>query len=313
MNAYVLSVATLISIYAILAVSLSFLIGHLGIFSLAHAALFGVGGYAAAILTVKMGWPFLPSLIAAVFFTGLAGAILAIPSLRVSGDYFIMASFALQIVFESIFANWTEVTGGTGGIPGVLRPAIGRLDFSSDEAFLVLTSSVAILVILVSVWLVRSPYGRMLHVIRDDEVVAAILGKAVRSTKVMVTVFSGALAGLAGVFFGEYLMYLSPDSFGVATSISIITMVVMGGMTSVVGSAVGAVVIVLLPQFLQQIDLAQSIAGPLEQVLFGLLLIILMYVRPQGLFGQSLRTKGPRRPPVSTELDKSDAEVVTDA
>jgi branched-chain amino acid transport system permease protein len=300
MNEYFLSVATLIAIYAILSVSLSLLVGHTGIFSMAHAALFGVGAYTYAVLTVQFGWGPGPALLVAVLLAALAGAVMAVPSLRVSGDYFLVASFALQVVAGSVFENWTSVTGGTGGIPGILRPTMGPLDFGDGGAFLGLCVVVALLVTAVSLWLVRSPYGRMLHVVRDDEVVAATLGKPVRFAKVSVTVLSGAFAGLAGVLYAQYLLYLSPGTFEVATSVSIITMVVLGGMTSVLGSVIGAAVIVLIPQGLRELDIASSAAGPLEQVLFGLLLIVLMFVRPQGLLG------GRRRPPAAKD-DLGDA------
>ncbi len=301
MNDYVLSIATLIAIYAILSVSLSLLVGHTGIFSMAHAALFGVGAYTYAVLTVQLGWGPGPALVVALLLAALAGAVMAIPSLRVSGDYFLVASFALQVVAGSVFHNWTSVTGGTGGIPGIERPTIGPLDFGENGPFLGLAVVIAAAVAAVSLWLVRSPYGRMLHVVRDDEVVAATLGKPVRFTKVSVTVLSGAFAGLAGVLYAQYLLYLSPGTFEVATSVSIITMVVLGGMTSVVGSLIGAAVIVLIPQGLRQLDIASSAAGPLEQVLFGLLLILLMFVRPQGLLG------GPRRRPTPQTGDVGDA------
>lgn len=294
MSPYLLSVCTLIAIYSILSVGLGLLVGHTGIFSMAHAALFGVGAYTSAALTVKAGWGVLPALAAAVALAAVAGAVMAVPSLRVSGDYFIVASFALQVVASSVFHNWHSVTGGTGGIPGVLRPVVGGMDFSSDEAFLGLCVAVALVVIGVSAWLVRSPYGRMLHVVRDDELVAATLGKPVRLTKMSVTVLAGAFAGLAGVLYADYLMYLSPDAFEVAASVSIITMVVVGGMTSVPGTVIGAAVIVLLPEGLKELNLADSVAGPLQQVLFGLLLIALMFLRPQGLLGQPLRVKASR-------------------
>ncbi len=309
MNTYFLSIATLIAIYAILSVSLSLLVGHTGIFSMAHAALFGVGAYTYAVLTVQLGWGPGPALVVALLLAALAGAVMAIPSLRVSGDYFLVASFALQVVAGSVFHNWTSVTGGTGGIPGIERPTLGPLDFGENGPFLALAVVIAAAVAGVSLWLVCSPYGRMLHVVRDDEVVAATLGKPVRFAKVSVTVLSGAFAGLAGVLYAQYLLYLSPGTFEVATSVSIITMVVLGGMTSVLGSLIGAAVIVLIPQGLRQLDIASSAAGPLEQVLFGLLLILLMFVRPQGLLGGSRRRPTPKKDDVGDAAEGAPVHV----
>lgn len=301
MSSYLLSLLMSVAIFAILSVSLSFLIGHLGIFSMAHAALFGVGAYTSAYLTVMHGWSYLPATLAAVVVTGLGGVVMAVPTLRVSGDYFIVASFALQVVASSIFGNWSAVTGGTGGIPGILRPNVAGVDLFEDNAFLTYSAVITVVVAGLSYWLVRSPYGRMMHTIRDDEVVAVTMGKPVRTTKVAVTVLAAAFAGLAGVVYGQYLMYISPGSFDVSTSVSIITMVVVGGMTSIGGAVIGAAIIVAIPQVLDQLNLAQSVAGPLQQILFGVLLIVIMFVRPGGMFADRPRKRrrsgsGPGQP-----------------
>lgn len=300
MSPYILSLLTSMAIFAILSVSLSLLIGHLGIFSMAHAALFGAGAYTFAFLTVHQGRSALIATAIAVVVTALAGAVMAVPSLRVVGEYFIVASFALQIVASSIFANWTSVTGGTGGVPGIVRPVVGPLDLFADEPFLIYSLLVMLVVAGLAIWLVRSPYGRMMHAIRDDEVVAATMGKPVRTTKMLVIVLAGAFAGLAGVVYGQYLMFISPGAFEVGTSVSIITMVVVGGMTSVVGALVGAGIIVLIPQLLQQLNLPESVAGPIEQVLFGLLLVLIMFTRPQGLLADKPHARKRRAAPASS-------------
>jgi branched-chain amino acid transport system permease protein len=313
MSPYTLSILISIAIFAVLSVSLSLLIGHLGIFSMAHAALFGVGAYTFAYLTVDRGWSALAGTAAAMVLTAAAGGLMAIPSLRVAGDYFIVASFALQVVASSVFTGWTSVTGGTSGVPGLLRPVFGPVDLFTDEPFLVYSLIVLLVVVALALWLVRSPYGRMMHAIRDDELVAATMGKPVRSTKLLVTVLAGAFAGLGGVVYGQYLMYISPGSFEVGTSVSIITMVVVGGMTSIVGAVLGAAVIVLIPQLLQQVDLAQSVAGPLEQVLFGVLLVVLMFTRPQGLVADRPRARRRSTPSTTVSVDPDVTPEVSNA
>lgn len=290
-----ISLLTSIAIFGILSVSLGLLTGHLGIFSMAHAALFGMGAYTYAFLTVKMGLGFISALVVALIVASLAGAVMAVPSLRVSGDYFLVASFALQVVATSVFENWTDVTGGTAGIPGILRPEFGPLKFFTDGSFLILCLIVLALITGLTWFIVHSPYGRMLHAIRDDETVAATMGKPIAQPKVTVTMVSGAFAELAGVLYGQYLMYLSTGSFEVATSITIVTMVVIGGMTSVFGTLVGAAIILLIPEALKLINLPVAVAGPLEQVFFGLLLVVLMFVRPQGIFGELPHSRSGRR------------------
>lgn len=295
-----LSLVTSIAIFGILSVSLGLLTGHLGIFSMAHAALFGIGAYTSAFLTVKVGWDFIPALCMAMVITALAGAVMAVPSLRVSGDYFLVASFALQVVATSLFENWTDVTGGTAGVPGILRPELGPVKFYTDGSFLALCLVVLALITGFIWFLVHSPYGRMLHVIRDDETVAATMGKPIAASKVIVTMVSGAFAGIAGVLYGQYLMYISPASFEVHVSVTIVTMIVIGGMTSVFGTVVGAAIILLIPEALKLVHLPTSVAGPLEQVFFGVLLVVLMFFRPQGIFGELPRG---RKQKVGTQPD----------
>lgn len=289
------SILILIGIFGILSVSLGLITGHLGIFSMAHAALFGVGAYTYAYLTVEHGISWVVAALTAMVLAAAAGGVMAVPSLRVSGDYFLVASFALQVVATSVFESWTSVTRGTAGIPGILRPMIGPVDLFDDRRFVFVVLAAALLVTGLTWFIVRSPYGRMMHVIRDDETVAATMGKPIALTKVAMTMLSGAMAGFAGVLYGQYLMYISPASFEVHTSVTIVTMIVIGGMTSVPGTLVGAAIILLIPEALRYMQLSPDVAGPLQQVLFGVLLVVLMFLRPQGLFGERISTMARRR------------------
>jgi branched-chain amino acid transport system permease protein len=275
----------LIFIYAMLAVSLSLLLGHTGIFSMAHAALFGIGAYTYAVLTVNYTWGLVPAGLTAVLACALASALIAAPSLRVSGDYFVVASLGMQIVVADVIENWDDVTGGPAGLPGITRPIIAGVDFTSDESFLLLVGIVSCLTVALCAWVVRSPFGRTLHAIRDDELAAAAMGTRTRSAKIRAATFSGAVAGLAGVFYAQYLFFLSPSTFVLATSITIITMMVIGGMYTVVGSALGAAVILALPEILNELEMEASTAAAVQQMVFGAVLMAFMFVRPQGLFG----------------------------
>ncbi|MBX5469693.1 MAG: branched-chain amino acid ABC transporter permease [Thermoleophilaceae bacterium] len=275
----------LIFIYAMLAVSLSLLLGHTGVFSMAHAALFGVGAYTYGVLTVKHGVPLLLACLAAVVACALVSALIAAPSLRVSGDYFVVASLGAQVVISDVLSNWDGVTGGPAGLPGILRPVIAGVDFSSDDSFLLLVAVISCLTVAVCAWVVRSPFGRTLHALRDDELAAAAMGKPTRRVKIIVATFAGGVAGLAGVLYSQYFFFLSPDTFVLSNSITVITMVVIGGMYTVTGSALGAAVILLLPELLKELDLEPSTAAALQQMIFGALLIAFMFVRPRGIFG----------------------------
>lgn len=294
MSPVVISLLTSIAIFGILAVSLGLLSGHLGIFSMAHAALFGIGSYTFAFLTVKVGVDPILSGAVAIGIAGLGGLVMAIPALRVTGDYFLVASFAMQVVASSVFDNWNAVTGGTTGIPGILRPSFGSVTFFNNQSFLSICIVVLVLVTALTWFIVRSPFGRMLHVIRDDEVVAATLGKPIVKSKLVVTLVSGMFAGVAGILYAQYLQYISPGSFEVGTSVAIITMIIVGGMTSVVGTVVGAAIITLIPEAFKLLSLPPTLAGPLQQVFFGSLIIVLMFVRPQGIFGERVNRRRVR-------------------
>lgn len=308
---YIISIATLILIYAMLAASLSLLVGHTGIFSLAHAALFGTGAYTAAILTVTYGWNFVPAFGAAIIVSAALSAAMSIPSLRVSGDYFIVASLAMQTILGSIATNWQQVTGGPAGLPGLYRPVLGPINLGGNAAYLVFVLLVATTAIALCIWLVRSPFGRMLHAVRDDELVAATLGKPVRRAKILVTIFSGAIAGVAGVLYAHYLLYINPSSFILATSILVMTMVIIGGMNSIIGTVVGAGLIILLPEALRALALPAAVAASLQQIIFGALLILFMFLRPQGLLGGQWSVPGTkilgRRSQKTEETDAIDA------
>lgn len=286
----------LILIYAMLSVSLSMLLGHTGVFSMAHAALFGVGAYTFGVLTVHYDWSLLPAALAAVILCALVSALIAAPSLRISGDYFVVASLGIQVVVSDVITNWDSVTGGPAGLPGVIRPVIAGVDFSSDEGFLALVAIVSCLTIALCAWVVRSPFGRTLHAIRDDELAAAAMGKRPRSAKILVAIFAGAVAGVAGILYAQYLLFLSPDTFVLATSITIITMTVIGGMYTVGGSALGAAVIIALPEAFKELDLAPATTAAIQQMLFGALLMAFMFVRPQGIFGGVGRSISRLRP-----------------
>lgn len=275
----------LIFIYAMLSVSLSMLLGHTGVFSMAHAALFGVGAYTYAVLTVNYGWTLLPAGVAAIVACALVSALIAAPSLRISGDYFVVASLGIQVVVSDVISNWDAVTGGPGGLPGVVRPVIAGIDFGSDESFLALVAVIACLTIAVCARVTLSPFGRTLHAIRDDELAAAAMGKRTRRAKIIVATFAGGVAGFAGILYAQYLFFLSPDTFVLATSITIITMTVIGGMYTVVGSALGAAVIIALPELFKEFNLDPATSAAIQQMLFGALLMAFMFVRPQGLFG----------------------------
>ena len=283
---YLLHIVILIGIYIILSVSVNLIAGYTGLLSIAHAAFYGVGAYVAALMALNVHSPFLVNLLCAVILSGLLGALVGIPSLRIRDDYFVIATFAFQVITFSVLNNWVSFTSGPMGLPGIPRPAIFGLEISSHVGFLMLVGCLCAFTLWVTRRIVRSPFGRVLKSIREDEVFAQAAGKNVAAYKVTVFVIGAGLAAIAGVMYAYYISFIDPTSFTVMESIFILSIVIIGGAGSLWGPVVGAVLLVTLPEALRFVGLPSSIAANIRQILYGGLLVAFMMWRPQGLMGE---------------------------
>jgi branched-chain amino acid transport system permease protein len=283
---YLLHILILICIYIILAVSLNLLVGYTGILSIAHAAFYGIGAYVAALMALRLETPFLLNLVLAIIAAGTFGAIVGIPSLRLRDDYFIIATFAFQIIIFSILNNLVSFTGGPLGLPGIPQPEIFGLTISTHIEFLILVGILAGLVYLSANRIVKSPFGRLLKAIREDEVFTQAAGRNVASAKVKIFIISASLASIAGVIYATYITYIDPTSFTLMESIFIISIVIIGGAANLKGSILGAAFLVALPELLRFIGLPSSVAANIRQILYGVMLVIMMIWRPQGFLGE---------------------------
>ena len=283
---YLLHIAILIGMYLILSVSLNLVAGYTGLLSIAHAALFGIGAYTAALLSLKLNMPFLLSALLAMCSSTVLGILLALPSLRVRDEYFVMASLAFQVVIFRVLNNCVSVTGGPMGLPGIPTPDILGWEVSSRPSFLLLAAAASALALFVSWRIVSSPLGRVLKTIREDEALAATAGKNVAAAKVVVFAVAACMAGLAGVLFAYYISYIDPTSFSLMESIFILSIVIIGGAGSLWGSVVGVCVLVTLPELLRFLGMPSPVAANVRQIIYGAALIAMMLWRPQGLLGE---------------------------
>ncbi|OGP57633.1 MAG: branched-chain amino acid ABC transporter permease [Deltaproteobacteria bacterium RBG_13_61_14] len=259
---------------------------------MAHAAFYGVGAYVAALMALKLGTPFLANVICAIVLAGLFGALVGMPSLRIRDDYFVIATFAFQVITFSVLNNWVSFTSGPMGLPGIPQPNIFGLQVSSHWQFLILVGICAVIVFLVARRIVESPFGRVLKAIREDEVFALAAGKNVAAYKVLVFVIGAAMASVAGSLYASYITYIDPTSFTVMESIFIISIVIIGGAGNLWGSVLGATVLVILPEALRFIGLPSSVAANVRQIIYGALLVAFMMWRPQGFLGEYAFKKG---------------------
>lgn len=286
MWAYVINLAVLISINAILAVTLNFILGYAGIFSMAHAMFFGVGAYTATFVAMKLGGGFLPATAAGMAVAALISLALALPALRVRGEYFVAASLGLQMLAITVFTEWKSVTGGIGGLTNIPPARFFGFELSQPEHYLILSLICLALVLLIIRALVRSSFGRSLKAIRDDETAAWAYGKNVAVIKTTAVVLSSALAAVAGSLYAFYLSFINVESFVLETSIQLMAMVIIGGTATLVGPLIGTVLILLLPAALSYLPyLPVTEIGSIQQIAYGLAMVLLMIYRPGGIWG----------------------------
>ena len=284
MELYAAGILVSVSIFAILAASLDLLIGFTGLFTIAQAAVFGAGAYASGLAAQLLGAGFWGGMAAAAIAGAAISFVVAAPALRVTGDYLVLASFAVQVVLSGLFLN-LEITGGPGGLRRVPRPEVFGFRIESPAEYLPLYAAIALLLLLLARRLVRSPFGLILAGVREDELLAQALGKPVGWSKVKVFVVAGMMAGIAGSMYAHYFTFVGPDSFDVNVSIFVLSMVLVGGMGTLWGPVLGAGLLIVLPEMLRFLPFAGATLGPLRQIAYSAVLVAFCFLRPSGLIG----------------------------
>ncbi len=287
MTAYLAHFLVMVGIYSILALSLNLLIGYSGIFSLAHAAIYGIGAYASALAALKLGLGFWGGMVVAASVGAFASALVAIPSLRVAGDYYVVASFGLQVVLLAVFMNWTDLTNGHAGLPGIPRPNLFGWVIDQPLEYVFLATAFAVLTWAICRRLTGSAFGRVLQAIRDDEIAALAMGKNVVLVKIVIACISSALGAMAGSLYAHYITYINPSSFALHESIFIATLVILGGSERLAGPVVGAFLLLAIPELLKFLAIPDAVAAPMRQIIYGALLVLFMLIRPEGILGRA--------------------------
>ncbi len=282
---YLLHIMVISGIYIILTLSLNLIVGYTGLPALGHAAFSCIGAYTSSLLALNMGVsPWIGLLIGACV-AALSGIVVGYPAVRLKGDYLALATFGLGVIVYSIAKNWVSLTRGPMGLPGIPQFSVFGLQLSEIWVYLILVGVFVAFTIFVINRIVNSPFGRVLRSIREDEIASQALGKNTNKYKLIVFIIGAFFAGIAGSLYAHYITFIDPSSFTVMESITILLMVIFGGMGSISGSIVGAVVLVVFPELLRFLGMPSSIAAPMRQMIYGLLLIVLMLKRPQGIMG----------------------------
>lgn len=286
---YLLHIGIMLCIYIILVLSTNLTVGMANLLTMCQAAFYGIGAYIGTYFLMKFNLPFVVIALLVMLATGLTSLLVSYASVKLKGDYFILATLGFQMIIYTILYNWVSVTRGPYGIPGI--PSIklfGVWSLDGIYAYFFLALVLAVIVALIFNRLQRSPFGRMLKAIRTDELSAKALGRNTVRLKAWAFFLSAAFAGVAGLIYASYVSYIDPTSFTLDESIFIITALFIGGIGSRVwGPIAGAAVVVILPELLRFVGLPDAVAANLRQVIYGLVLIVLMFVRPQGLLGDA--------------------------
>lgn len=292
---YVLHVLVIAGVYVILAESLNLVVGFAGIPAMGHAAFSCIGAYTSALLALNWGVSPFAGMLAGAVAGGVLGLVVAYPALRLKGDYLALATFGAGVIVYNVAKNWMGLTRGPMGLPGIppFRAELvshgvvsWRVELSQTWQYLILVVVVAALVVWACRNITRSVFGRELTSVREDETAAIALGKNTARLKLTVFVAGAFFAGIAGSLYAHYITFIDPSSFTTMESITILLMVIFGGMGSIAGSVVGAVLLVVIPELLRFVGLPSSVAAPLRQMMYGLLLVLLMLWRPQGILGK---------------------------
>jgi branched-chain amino acid transport system permease protein len=283
---YFLHLYIIIIIYILLSLGLNLLIGYTGLVSLCHAAFFGLGAYTSTLLMMKVGLPFIVALPSCILITALFSLLLSLPSIKLRGDFFVLTTFAFQIIFYDIIYNWSSLTGGSIGIMGIPRPSFWGMEIIKIHHYVLLATVFCLIAIALFQLIVKSPFGRILEGIREDEIAMIALGKNVTQYKILVFTIGTGFAAAAGSLYAHYVIYIDPSGFTLDESIYILCIVIIGGMGSLSGSIVGALLLILIPEILRVINLPNELAANLRAIIFGILLVTFVFIRPKGIIGK---------------------------
>jgi len=283
---YLIHIAILISIYGILGLSLNLVVGFTGLLSVTQAAFYGIGAYVTAILLTSTGMNFFLAMLLGIIITAVISLAIGFVLSKFKDDYYALGSFGFNVIIYSIFLNWQSLTRGPLGIPGIPRPSLFGFTFSENIWFLVLSVVILTVIYFACKFITTSSFGRVLKSIREDEEAISVFGYRTLWYKLAIFVISAGMAAVAGSLFASYITFIDPSSFTLTESIFILAVIILGGLANNKGAVLGAVCLILLPEILRFVGFPDDIAAQMRQVTYGVILILLMLYRPQGLVGE---------------------------
>lgn len=275
---YLMNIGTLCCMYGVLALSLNFISGNLGIITLGHAAFFGIGAYTSAILSTNFGWDFLVTLPAALVVSCLFGILIGLPTLRLTGKYLSIVTLSFCEICRILEVNLDWLTRGPRGITNIPPHTVFGVKLSGRVARYYVILVILVICALFLGQIMKTKIGRGILAIKNDEIAAEAMGINVYRYKIMTFAISAMVAGAAGAYYAHYARFIDPTTFSSSTSTTILSMVILGGLGSPTGAILGAALITILLEALRSFM-------ELRMVIYGILIILLIVFRPQGILG----------------------------
>jgi branched-chain amino acid transport system permease protein len=277
-SGYVVTVIGFAAIYGVFTTGLNFFMGYTGQASFGQNAFAALGGYGSAILTANYSWDPLAALLVAMVFAGAVAAVVGYPTLKLRGHYLAMATFALGLITYEISIEWNGLTQGYMGISGIPPLGVGKWELGTEKHMLVALASVLLLGVWISVRLRDSRFGRALRAIAGSEAAAQALGINVARYKLLAFVVAALYASVAGSLFAHFVGFISPEVFGGVMVIQSFTMLFLGGIGTTWGPVIGALMVLMLPEFLRGLK-------ELQDVVYSIVLVSILIFLPKGLAG----------------------------
>lgn len=265
-------------IYALVSMGNMVIVGYCGLLQCGHGAFYGLGAYVSAILATSFDCPFWLCFLAAIAGSAVFGFLISLPCLRVQVDFLSLMTIAFAQIFTTVVTNWKSVTGGPGGIVAIPAPTLFGYKFSSQTSYWYLVLVVVILIYWALSNLMKSPVGRAMQAVRDDEIGARSMGINANHYKILAFVLGSVVAGIAGSLMAHYLRYIGPSSFTLDVSLLFMQMIILGGLGSLSGAVVGAAFFTIVPEVIRPLAVYRMGLG-------GAIMLIVVLVRPQGLLG----------------------------
>ncbi|WP_163340353.1 branched-chain amino acid ABC transporter permease [Desulfopila sp. IMCC35008] len=284
---YILHITIICLIYILFASSLNLELGYAGLYNFGHVGFFAIGAYSSALITVG-GYPIWFGLVASMVVAAFVGLLFAWPVLRLTGDYFGVASLAFAEMIRLVLLNERWLTRGPMGIPGI--PRIELMGLAGNSVTLLIVFLLTLFSLLCIRVILLSPFGRTLKLIREDEHVARAFGKNVVSFKTRTIAVGSAFGGLAGALWAHYIGYISPNDFSLQLTVLVVLCVVLGGRGTLAGPVIGSIIVVTVGEGLRFLPLPATMTAGVAHVqsmLFGLVLVVLMLRRPQGIIAET--------------------------